>query len=410
RLSEDSVLAREQGVVNHASQEFYRDRWRLRFIPEIEARFRKLHARKQKRYTRLLLTVLIILYVLFGACDYYILGEDVLPVWAIRYLIGLPGLLFCYVVLRTRWVERFYQGYLVFALALVVITTYWMLLMVSGDAYHLYTSSILAMVMGGLTLTRIGFIGALATAVIYILASVYTQYAINGLDKAAVYYLLLGLWAVMFCVVSAFSYEKSNRKEFLQRILIQRKNNQLKKANERLKNLVDVDALTGISNRRHFDRVLDEEWRRAKRRHYPLALLMVDIDFFKAYNDGFGHIKGDKCLRKVAQNLLSQARRPGDLVARYGGEEFSVILPALDRDEALSVAENFCQKIAEMGIPHPDSDIADCVTVSIGVAVEVPDEHNERGDLLKQADDALYLAKKRGRNRVEVLPVSVAVG
>ena len=385
-------------------ENFYRDRWRMRFVPDIEVRYLKLFAKKQKRYTRLLLTILIVLYVLFGACDYYILGRDVLPVWAIRYLVGLPGLLLCYVILRTRWIERFYQWYLVFALVLIILTTHGMLFVVTGDAYHLYTSSILAMVMGGLTLTRIGFVGALVTALIYILVSVYAQHLLNDLDRTAVYYLLLGLWAVMFCVVSAYSFEKSNRNEFLQKILIQRKNNQLKRANERLKNLVDIDALTGISNRRHFDHVLDEEWRRAKRRQYPLALLMVDIDYFKAYNDSLGHVKGDECLRQVAQNLLAQARRPGDLVARYGGEEFSVILPALDREEAFAVAENFCHKIAEMGVPHPNSDIADCVTVSIGVAVQIPNAHNERGDLLKQADDALYLAKKRGRNRVEIIP------
>ena len=403
---DQSATGSDHQPVKQGTKEFYRDRWRLRFVPEIESRYRTLYAKKQKRYTRLLLTILIILYVLFGACDYYLLAGEVLPVWAIRYLIGLPALLLCYVVLRTRWVERFYQWYLVFALAMIILTTHWMLFVVSGPAYHLYTSSILALVMGGLTLTRIGFVGALVTAVIYMLASVFTQYSLNSLDRAAVYYLLLGSWAVTFCVVSAFSFEKANRKEFLQKILIQRKNNQLKKANERLKNLVDIDALTGISNRRHFDHVLDEEWRRAKRRQYPLALLMVDIDYFKAYNDSLGHVKGDECLRQVAQNLLQQARRPGDLVARYGGEEFSVILPALDREEALAVAETFCHEISHMKIHHPNSDIADCVTVSIGVAVQVPNEHNERGDLLKQADDALYLAKKRGRNRVEMIPAS----
>ena len=389
---------------NAAANEFYRDRWRMRFVPDIESRYQRVFAKKQKRYTRLLLTILIILYVLFGACDYYVLGQDVLSVWAIRYLVGLPGLLLWYGVLRSSWVERLYQWYLVAAMAHIILTSYAMLMVVSGPPYHLYTSSTLALVMGGLTLTRIGFVGALVTGIIYVAASVFVQWMLNDLDRVGMYYLLLGGWAVAFCVVSALSFEKASRNEFLQKILIQRKNNQLQKANERLKNLVDVDALTGISNRRHFDHVLDEEWRRAKRRQYPLALLMVDIDYFKAYNDRLGHPKGDECLRDVAQHLLAQVRRPGDLVARYGGEEFSVILPALDREEALSVAEMFCQQVQAMAIPHPNSDIADCVTVSIGVAVQTPNAHNERSDLLKQADDALYLAKKRGRNRVEMIP------
>ncbi|MCG8313434.1 MAG: diguanylate cyclase [Pseudomonadales bacterium] len=393
----------DQRPENSKERFFYRDRFGIRFVPHVEDRYQRLFAKKQKRYTRLLLTILIVLYVLFGACDYLVLEGNVLAVWGIRYLVGLPGLLICYLVLKSRWVERFYQWYLVFAMALIILTTHWMLFKIEGDAYHLYTSSTLALVMGGLTLTRIGFLGALVTGLIYLATSFYAQYEITQLSSISIYYLLLGLWAVVFCVVSAFSFEKSSRNEFLQKILIQRKNCQLRRANERLKNLVDLDALTGISNRRHFDHVLDEEWRRAKRRQYPLALLMVDIDFFKAYNDKLGHVKGDHCLRDVAQSLSTHARRPGDLVARYGGEEFSVILPALDIGEAFKVAEFLCQKIRELNVPHPGSDIAPCVTVSIGVAAQVPNEHNERSDLIKQADDALYLAKKRGRNRVEIM-------
>ncbi|MCG8671243.1 MAG: diguanylate cyclase [Pseudomonadales bacterium] len=384
------------------SQQFYRDKYRVRFVPDIEARYHRVSARKQKRYTKLLLTILIILYVLFGACDYYVLGDDVLAVWAVRYLLGLPALLVCYAVLKTRWVDHYYQWFLVAAISLIVLTTYLMVCMVSGAAYHLYTSSILAMVMGGLSLTRIGFVGASITGVIYIVSSFLVQYYLNGIDPVAAFYILLGMWAVLFCVVSAFSYERASRNEFLQKVLIQRKNHQLKKANERLKTLVDEDGLTGISNRRHFDHVLDDEWRRAKRRRYPLALLMVDIDFFKAYNDSVGHVKGDECLREVAQCLSSHARRPGDLVARYGGEEFSVILPALDLKEAEVVAQYLCDQVRALGIDHPDSDIAGVVTVSVGVSAQTPNQHNERGDLIKLADDALYLAKKNGRNRVEV--------
>ncbi len=381
----------------------YTNKYRTRFVPEVEDRYQVVIARKQKPYTRLLLAIFIVLYVLFGACDYFVLKSDVIPVWLIRYLLGLPVLLSCYFLLTTRWIEAYYQLFLVIMLSLVIFTTYMMVFFLPEEIYHLYTSSILAMVMGGLSLTRIGYVGAAMSGAVYLLMSLVSHYQVNNINIVAVYYLLLESWVVVLCVVSAYSHERVSRHDFLQRIFIQRKNARLRTAYERLKDLVDIDALTGISNRRHFDQVLDAEWRRAKRRQYPLSLLMVDIDFFKAYNDNMGHVRGDECLKEVAQGLSNYARRPGDLVARYGGEEFGVILPALAIDEAQAAAEALCKRVQDLAIPHPDSKVAKVVTVSIGVAVQIPNKRNEKSDLIKLADDALYFAKKHGRNRVEVV-------
>ncbi|MBI5524300.1 MAG: diguanylate cyclase [Desulfarculus sp.] len=170
--------------------------------------------------------------------------------------------------------------------------------------------------------------------------------------------------------------------------------------NRKLRQLSNLDGLTGISNRRFFDEAFPREWRRALRQGHPLAVLMIDIDHFKAYNDNFGHAQGDECLKQVARCLLEGLRRPGDLLARYGGEEFVVVLADTDRQGALVVAEALRQGVERLGLPHAKSHAAKVVTVSIGAAAALPGEGQLEHDLLAQADRALYRAKALSRNRV----------
>ena len=175
----------------------------------------------------------------------------------------------------------------------------------------------------------------------------------------------------------------------------------LETANRQLTELTVTDALTGLANRRHFDLALVEEWARAQRSGQPLALLMVDVDFFKPYNDHYGHQAGDDCLRRVAHFLRGAARRSGDLVARYGGEEFAVVAADTDLAAALSLAEAMRATVAAAAIPHAVTPVAGgTATVSIGVAVTVPKFGETPERLLLRADAALYLAKSQGRNRV----------
>ncbi len=161
------------------------------------------------------------------------------------------------------------------------------------------------------------------------------------------------------------------------------------------------DGLTGIANRRHFDVSIDKELRRAKRSGLPISLLMIDIDYFKPYNDHYGHQRGDDCLIQVASALCSVLHRPADLVARYGGEEFAVILPDNNAESACLIAHAMRQKIEALELEHAQSRIpAKVVTVSIGVASCVPEHSLEASDLIKAADLALYEAKRLGRNQV----------
>ena len=174
---------------------------------------------------------------------------------------------------------------------------------------------------------------------------------------------------------------------------------ELETLNHKLEALSASDGLTGIANRRRFDQVLASEWVRAARLGQPLALAMLDIDWFKAYNDHYGHQAGDECLRRVAQIFAATVCRTGDLVARYGGEEFAFIAPATDGVGALDIAERVCAALQAQALPHARSAFG-CVTASIGVAVMVPSEEATPDILVRAADEALYRAKEQGRNRV----------
>ncbi|MGK2859876.1 MAG: two-component regulator propeller domain-containing protein [Thermoanaerobaculia bacterium] len=179
---------------------------------------------------------------------------------------------------------------------------------------------------------------------------------------------------------------------------------QLQSANEELARLARTDALTGLHNRRAFNESLESEWRRAARGGSSLALLMLDVDQFKEFNDVRGHQEGDECLREVASVIQQIARRAGDVNARYGGEEFAVLLGDTELEAAIFIAESLRAAIAELGIPHSASSVSTKVTVSIGVAAGVPGQIESPDDLVRAADKALYAAKRGGRNRVEIAP------
>jgi diguanylate cyclase (GGDEF)-like protein len=182
--------------------------------------------------------------------------------------------------------------------------------------------------------------------------------------------------------------------------LVEERTGELKAANARLENLSRTDPLTGLPNRRHFDEVTENEFRRALRTGQPLSLLIADIDFFKGYNDTYGHANGDQCLCAVAGALRTSLRRAGDMVARIGGEEFAVLLPATAQETALTLAESFRQAVAQLAIAHAASTVAAHVTISIGLAVLDSGCADNFDALFRQADQALYRAKAGGRNRV----------
>ncbi|MEH1949276.1 MAG: PAS domain S-box protein [Nostoc sp.] len=182
---------------------------------------------------------------------------------------------------------------------------------------------------------------------------------------------------------------------------------QVQAANEELQRLATLDGLTQIANRRRFDQYLEAEWQRLKREQLSLSLILLDVDFFKLYNDTYGHLGGDDCLRQLASALKNIVKRPADLVARYGGEEFAIILPNTEIQGAIYVAQTIGQAIRDLAIPHAQSRVCDRVTVSLGVVSIVPNSEISPPDLINAADKALYVAKQQGRDRVHAVCVVI---
>ncbi len=174
---------------------------------------------------------------------------------------------------------------------------------------------------------------------------------------------------------------------------------ELIEANRQLKALVNLDGLTQVANRHCFDEYFEREWLRSQREQTYLAIILCDVDYFKRYNDRFGHQAGDVCLQKVAQGISQAIKRPADLVARYGGEEFVVILPQTKGEMALQIAETIRECIIDLNLEHPESDASDRVSLSLGITSMIPSLLYTKEQLLETADKALYEAKMQGRNR-----------
>jgi diguanylate cyclase (GGDEF)-like protein len=229
--------------------------------------------------------------------------------------------------------------------------------------------------------------------VIFITASSDIENKIKGLSVGAVDY-----------ITKPFQYEEvlARVKVHLElRYLTQKVQEQaisLQRANQELLRLANLDGLTEIANRRRFDEYLDREWRRLNRQEEHLSLILCDIDYFKSYNDHYGHQAGDTCLKQVAKTIEATLSRPSDLVARYGGEEFVIILPNTEPVGAIKVAENICLQIQLLGILHERSKVSSHITLSLGISSLIPNSLVKAEQLIATADKALYQAKEKGRN------------
>jgi diguanylate cyclase (GGDEF)-like protein len=237
--------------------------------------------------------------------------------------------------------------------------------------------------------------------IIFITAKADVESKIQGLSAGAVDY-----------VTKPFQYEEVLARvrvhlhlRFLTR-KVQEQAVALQQANHELQRLAHLDGLTQVANRRQFDRYFAQEWWRLAREQQPLSLILCDIDYFKTYNDYYGHQAGDACLRQVAQMLNQTVRRPADLVARYGGEEFAIVLPNTPAEGAVRVCQMLQSAIANLEIVHGRSPISPYITVSLGVSSRVPTHDIEAASLIAVADRALYAAKAQGRNHycVEAFP------
>ena len=227
----------------------------------------------------------------------------------------------------------------------------------------------------------------------------------SAFDAGAVDYVTKPIKKIEFLTrirsVLKLKYETDKRKARERELL--EMTQKLDRANQRLEYLSYMDELTDIANRRYFEEHFDQEWKRAERYLRDLSLIMIDIDFFKGYNDTYGHKEGDSCLRQVATALKHTLKRPGDFVARYGGEEFIAVLPDTDLTGSAGIAESMRSNVRSLGIEHNGNPPTRKVTISLGVASTVPQSGELTPDtFVTESDKAMYRAKQGGRNRVEV--------
>lgn len=200
----------------------------------------------------------------------------------------------------------------------------------------------------------------------------------------------------------AYATDRQHRENYLQNCMIELNRLELMRQAQQLSILSQQDALTGLANRRYLDEVLENEWRSAIRHKLPITIMMIDIDFFKLYNDALGHIQGDQCLRRIAILLGSISSRSGDLAARYGGEEFLLLFSVTDKDQALILVQQLMELVRNIGITHPKSTVSKHVTISVGVATMVPHLNDNLSEFISRADHALYTAKSNGRNQYHI--------
>lgn len=352
----------------------------------------------------------VILYGAFGLADRVMLPDAYLQAWAIRFLLVMPLLVICtFTVYKVRgaiWREAF----LSFSLLVAGISLPWIANISNhANATH-YQTGITLIVLFGNIVVRQRFRSAVVTSALMVTIYGLTLSHIETLPAAVRFNnWLFCLSAVIISLIANFRMDQDQRRAYLARTREHERNEELSHAVELLEKLSSEDGLTQIANRREFERRLAIEWSRARREGKPLAVIMIDVDCFKNYNDHYGHQAGDACLQQIAAALHAVPQRAADVVARYGGEEFVALLPSTDADRAAQVAEHMRQAIVDLQIPHATSRVAPGVTCSFGVASMLPMASGTAQRLVADADVALYKAKQDGRNRVAIhLPEEVA--
>lgn len=373
------------------------------FDPEEEKRFRDNFTEKNIAPSRLIQGQILIIFLLAGYLDLILLGELATLMVFLRYSVFAPMLFVVFLLSFTPFFKRHMQ--LMFSISVAIVSCYVALFTFLNEDIiaMLYFAGVILVVFVSFVYVPILFNYASVMSVFVFVMSLLGLLYNESLSLEVIQSSILILLAsIGLSLTACYGNERNARLNFQYRELLNLEKDSLEARNNRLKTLASKDGLTGIANRRSFDERLQEEWQRAERSHTYLAVLLIDVDFFKPYNDFYGHQQGDECLQSLAKALDSAVGRVGDFVARYGGEEFVIILPNADTQHAFDFAEKVRQKIEALKLPHEKSPVSDVLTVSIGVASAIPGQgdYAESEILLRHADRALYQAKSDGRNRV----------
>lgn len=346
--------------------------------------------------------IILILYIFLSFGIYQVLpSEQVLPWFSYYSWVGVIVFI-AWILSFIKKLNQYFDYYVGIGSALAVAITFILINVIENGqenvlfhAAMMYAIVIIYGAVGMRFYTAIfaGWIGGLFG----ILVSNYLNGVIDWtfLNRTYTFSSFLGM-------TLAYATDRQHRENYLQNCMIELNRIELMQQAQQLSLLSQQDALTGLANRRYLDETLDNEWRRALRHETPLTIMMVDIDYFKAYNDTLGHLKGDECLKEIAIAISSIAARSGDLVARYGGEEFLLLFPMTNAQQALIQVERLMSAINKIAIKHPCSDVSPYVTISVGVATTIPRLNDSISAFVARADHALYKAKTNGRNQYKI--------
>jgi diguanylate cyclase (GGDEF)-like protein len=373
--------------------------WLLRFPKHLESAFTALYIPRAIQLFHFRSPLLFLLFLVENIGIYQVLPENIVHYYfsinAWTGIVIVIASVLSYIPQISRWYECYIGAGGIVAIAVSSATAN----MGSGDSVILTYTGTMYIVIVLYSFVCLRFRAAMIIGWTGGLVGIVLSYLLGHNINWKLYNLTYTITSILvMCLAYALDWQE--RTNFLQACLLRHSVDKGHQLAVQLNKLSRQDGLTGLANRRHLDEVMKHEWNRALRQQHPLTLMIIDVDFFKFYNDKLGHLAGDECLQQIAQLITSLAKRSGELAARYGGEEFVLLFPTMSEHEAARQAERLLSGLEKLALPNPDS-TRPYVTISVGIAVIEPNTLTCVEQLLRQADAALYKAKANGRNRYE---------
>ncbi|MDH4258796.1 MAG: GGDEF domain-containing protein [Gammaproteobacteria bacterium] len=383
-------MPQETLAASPAAEQLRRGHAWLRFRSVLESSYRQDQFRHGLFYLRASLGIGALVVAVFALLDRFVLHIVHEPlVELVRYAVLLPAIVLALTVTFLRDGSRLYRPVVSFLAPFGLVAIVALVLSAWENGQDQAFTALILATMFVYFLIGLPFMAGLVTNLIAAAAYLGGALLLAMPGQELTYNIFMLVLAIAVGATTAYNVEHTRRTAWLE--------------SKVLDEAALRDGLTGIYNRRRFDEHLAQVWKDGVREHRPIALLMADIDHFKAFNDRYGHQAGDEAMKSVAVVLTRFARRPLDLVARYGGEEFAIVLFDTTQEHAAQVAEQLLEEVRGLGIPHHDSSAAAVLTISIGIACVLPVARRSSAGLLQLADQALYGAKDAGRNRSQLL-------
>ncbi|MCD8522056.1 MAG: diguanylate cyclase [Saccharospirillaceae bacterium] len=405
---DSDTLKRVEEQINILSGILDRERQHLRFPGRLEQRYLEFRNQRFLEIDQKIIIGGLLFYLGFSWSDFYLGGDNANLIFICRFLITVTMFCLLWWVPRSRFAANMVPVAAA-GIFLAGLSVIFFIQLIPGALKYAYHLGLVPIQVFALVALRLSYRAMLVVSVsllaCYVVMLLFSDAPPLSPELSGIITIFMPLFVLFWLLLIgmggylAYAIESSARSDYMKNRLLALEAERLQYLTRRLHLLSTTDSLTGIANRRYLEECLVSEWRRCLRAQRPLALIMIDIDNFKDYNDHYGHQQGDRCLRDIAQAMTAFCQRPGDLCARYGGEEFIIILPDTALAEATYMAEKIRESVVALAIPHAVSGHS-VATISAGVASMIPQADSSSDDLLRSADRALYQAKEQGRNCV----------